>query len=105
MLGRVARSLDLPDSLLDSLLGRRARPAEPPRGTVARDPYAILGVSRTATDRDIRRAYQRLIAQHHPDKLASKGLSAAELAEAQKRAVEINAAYEQLRLLRGRNGN
>jgi len=31
------------------------------------DPYKILGVDRTATQDEIRRAYRRLAKQHHPD--------------------------------------
>lgn len=37
--------------------------AEPPF-----DPFAILGVTETSTTRDIKKAYRRLSAVHHPDK-------------------------------------
>jgi DnaJ-class molecular chaperone len=33
-----------------------------------RDPYQTLGVDRAATAEDIKRAYRRLAAQHHPDR-------------------------------------
>lgn len=35
---------------------------------MAQDPYSILGVSRSATADEIKRAYRRLASQHHPDK-------------------------------------
>lgn len=31
------------------------------------DPYATLGVSRSASDQEVRRAYRRLVQLHHPD--------------------------------------
>lgn len=31
------------------------------------DPYAVLGLSARATQEEIRRAYRRLVRQHHPD--------------------------------------
>ena len=36
------------------------------------DYYRILGVERTASDDDIKRAYRRLASQHHPDKGGDK---------------------------------
>jgi len=36
------------------------------------DYYSILGVPRTASDDDIKRAYRRLASQHHPDKGGDK---------------------------------
>lgn len=65
------------------------------------DAYAVLGVSREASDADVKKAYRRLMSQHHPDKLAAKGLpdDMRELAEEKTR--EIRAAYEQIRDARG----
>ena len=54
-----------------------------------KDYYAILGVSRTATEKEIKAAYRRLARQHHPD--VNPGNKAAEA-----RFKEINAAYEVL---------
>jgi curved DNA-binding protein len=55
------------------------------------DYYATLGVPRTATADDIKRAYRKLARQHHPD------LQPAERrAEAAERFKEINEAHEVL---------
>ena len=53
------------------------------------DYYDILGVSRTADEREIRQAYRRLARQHHPDVNPGDEASA-------ERFKSINAAYEVL---------
>lgn len=63
--------------------------------------YAVLGLKREASPDEIKLAYRRLIKQHHPDKLASRGFSSAELARATERTREITAAYERIREARG----
>lgn len=55
-----------------------------------RDPYATLGVSRTATAAEIKSAYRRLAKAHHPD------LSPGDRRQAE-RFREISAAYDILR--------
>lgn len=50
------------------------------------DPYAVLGVARSASQDDIKQAYRRLAKQYHPDLHRSD-------AAAEKRFKEINAAY------------
>jgi preprotein translocase subunit Sec63 len=54
-------------------------------------PHEVLGVDRDASAQEVKRAYQRMMAQYHPDRVAN---AAAELqALAEKRSKEINAAY------------
>jgi molecular chaperone DnaJ len=52
-----------------------------------RDPYDILGVGRGATDTEIKAAFRRLAAQHHPDKNPNDP-------EAPNRFKEVNAAHQ-----------
>jgi len=49
--------------------------------------YQVLGVSREASDEEIKKAYRRLVLQHHPDR--NPGSTAAE-----EQIREINTAYE-----------
>lgn len=51
------------------------------------DFYETLGVSRDATDEDIKKAYRKLVLQHHPDRNPGS-------TEAEAKIREINAAYE-----------
>lgn len=52
-----------------------------------RDPYSVLGVPKSATEQDIKRAFRKLAKQYHPDQNANNP-------EAQSRFSEINQAYE-----------
>jgi len=54
-----------------------------------RDPYEVLGVSREATPEELKSAFRKLAAKHHPDR--NPGDSGA-----QERFKEINAAYQVL---------
>ncbi len=51
------------------------------------DYYRVLGVSRESTDEAIKRAYRKLVFEHHPDRNPDSR-------EAEARIREINAAYE-----------
>ena len=54
------------------------------------DPYKVLGVSRDASDDEIKQAYRRLAKKYHPD------LNPGDQ-EAAKRMQEVNAAYDQIK--------
>lgn len=63
--------------------------------------YDLLGVKRDASDAEIKRAYRRLLSQHHPDKLVSKGLPEEMMKVAAQKTHEIRQAYERIREARG----
>lgn len=61
------------------------------------DAYAILGIAESASDNDIKKAYRRLMSQHHPDKLVSKGLPEEMIKVATEKTQEIRKAYDLVR--------
>jgi len=65
--------------------------------------YAILGISESATDAELKKAYRRLISQHHPDKLVSKGLPDEMMKIAKEKTQQITEAYDTIRGLRKNN--
>ena len=79
--------------------GPRAR-AQAARLSVA-DAYAVLNVSPQASDDRIKKAYRRLLSQHHPDKLVAKGLPEEMMKLASDRTHQIRSAYEVIREKRG----
>lgn len=109
ILVRVARSLGIPDQLfhqIEAMVGafaRRAsggqwRSAGTSKGQLQsselKQSYAILGVSSQDDDEQIKRAYRKLMNQHHPDKLVAKGLPEEMMEVATRRAAEIQNAYD-----------
>ena len=55
----------------------------------SKDPYDILGVPRSASDDEIKRAYRKLAKQHHPDRNPDNK-------SAEQKFKEVQAAYEVL---------
>lgn len=58
------------------------------------DAYWVLGLTPTASQADVKQAYRRLMSQHHPDKLAAKGLSEDTLRRAKEKTQQISKAYQ-----------
>ncbi len=65
-----------------------------------REAYALLGVTPKDSDATIKRAYRRLLSQHHPDKLVSKGLPEEMMKMATQKTHEIRRAYEMIQSAR-----
>lgn len=80
--------------------GRRAGVQQAPRTSLIAA-YTVLGLQPEATDEEVKKAYRRLINQHHPDKLVAKGLSEQEIKQAADKTHEIRVAYERIKEARG----
>jgi len=64
------------------------------------DAYVALGVDRSSSNDEIKKAYRRLMNKNHPDKLASANPDAAVVAEAERRTREVKSAYDLLKARR-----
>jgi DnaJ like chaperone protein len=65
------------------------------------DAYAVLGVTATDDNAAVKKAYRRLMSQHHPDKLVAKGLPEEMMQMAKQKTQQIRKAYETVRETRG----
>lgn len=65
------------------------------------DPYSVLGVSRDASDREIKKVYRNLSRKYHPDSYANKPQAEADMAA--EKFKQIQEAYNQI--VNERSGN
>ncbi|VAW78536.1 DnaJ-like protein DjlA [hydrothermal vent metagenome] len=67
---------------------------------VLRGAYEILDIDDSSSDAEVKKAYRRLMNQHHPDKLVSKGLPEEMIKLATEKSQEIRSAYDTIKKAR-----
>ena len=72
-------------------------------GEESNDPYAVLGLSPTATDDEVKTAYRRLARENHPDTLVAQGMPEDFIELANETLAKINHANDLIRKERGLN--
>ncbi|HHW7506316.1 TPA: co-chaperone DjlA [Mannheimia haemolytica] len=63
--------------------------------------YTVLGVTAQDDQNTVKRAYRKLMNEHHPDKLAAKGLPDEMMELAKEKAQQIQAAYDLICKVKG----
>jgi DnaJ like chaperone protein len=78
--------------------GSQGRP--PPRLDEIEQAYRALGVNSDDSDKDIKKAYRRLMSQHHPDKLIGQGVPVDMMKIATEKAQTIQVAFDLIKTVR-----
>ncbi|QXO17076.1 MULTISPECIES: co-chaperone DjlA [Vibrio] len=65
------------------------------------DAYSVLGVDENSDAKEIKRAYRKLMNEHHPDKLMAKGLPPEMMNVAKEKSQEIQHAYDLIKKEKG----
>lgn len=104
ILEHICERLRIPPSELNHLEAMlRAEGAVVPSGGLSlKDAYLVLNVDEDTSDPEVKKAYRRLMSQHHPDKLVAKGLPEEMMKVATQKTQEIKAAYD--RVVEARRG-
>ena len=114
ILFRVAAGLGVPESQFRQILnmvlaqarfggagaagaGGAAGPSRPSLG----EAYQVLGVKEDASDQEVKKAYRRLMSEHHPDKLAARGVPDEMIRVSTEKTAEISKAYDMIKEARG----
>ncbi len=95
LIRRAAQLFHIPDYVADAI---RRRYGGSSAGGHA---YAVLNLSPTATDEEVKKAYRKMCIEFHPDTLASKGMGEEFKAAAERKFQEIQEAYEEIKKDRG----
>ena len=97
----IAQKLHFSLHELENLIQQFAATSHHANKITVDDAYVVLGADKGLTDKELKRAYRRLLAQHHPDKLVAKGLPEEMMTIAKEKTQEIISAYELIKKQRG----
>ena len=103
ILRRIALGLGLSEAdyaRLETMMGARAANQSGGESALA-SAYDTLGVAADASDAEVKKAWRKLMSEHHPDKLVAKGLPEEMMRIAKERAQDIQAAYDTIKQSRG----
>ena len=95
------KKLHFPIHELENLIQQFSATSNNTNKLTINEAYVILSVDKSLTDKELKRAYRRLLAQHHPDKLVAKGLPEEMTKIANEKTQEIISAYELIKKHRG----
>ncbi|WP_445947010.1 co-chaperone DjlA [Shewanella sp.] len=107
VLGTIAKELGLRAQDLDALLQRwqaefhHHSSSSGSQKMGMGDAYSLLGLTESASDQEVKKAYRKLMNEHHPDKLVAKGLPEEMMALAKAKTQDIQSAYERIKANRG----
>lgn len=108
ILRKAANVLGFPPEYIDRLADRvnaethfhRRAETRRPQHTL-KEAYRVMGVSETVSPLQLKKAYRKLMSEHHPDKLAAKGLPPEMMRLATEKTQQIQEAYEAILKERG----
>ena len=103
ILRRIALGLGLSEAdyaRLETMMGARTANQSGGESALA-SAYDTLGVAADASDAEVKKAWRKLMSEHHPDKLVAKGLPEEMMRIAKERAQDIQAAYDTIKQSRG----
>ncbi len=66
-------------------------------GPTIEQAYKVLGLDKSASNPEVKKAYRKLMSQHHPDKLVAKGMPEEMVKVATEKSQEIQSAYEMIK--------
>ena len=75
---------------------QRAGQTYRPHKSSIQQAYDVLGVSRDASQAEVKKAYRKQMSEHHPDKLMSKGVPEEMIQMATEKTQKIKQAYEDI---------